>query len=114
MARLTIRLHDGAIGCLQEYGTKDLISKLADYEDAEDNGVLYRFPCVVGDTVYKVYFPNRLVEPYTYKSVKIESLSQLAGFFEDGLFGKTIFVDEKQAKARVSELFGKIPDLTEE
>lgn len=34
--RITIRLQDGKIGCLQEYGTKDLSERLACYEDLEE------------------------------------------------------------------------------
>lgn len=33
-----------------------VISKLADYEDAEEQGLLLRLPCKVGDTVYKVWY----------------------------------------------------------
>ena len=40
-----MRLHDGKIGCLSEYTIQDLAKRLADYEDAEENGMLKRFPC---------------------------------------------------------------------
>lgn len=30
------------------------ITKLAEYEDAEEQGLLIRFPCKVGDTVYRI------------------------------------------------------------
>lgn len=31
------------------------LHKLADYEDAEENGLLVRLPCKPGDTVYVIY-----------------------------------------------------------
>ena len=33
---------------------KNMIKKLADYEDLEEQGLLVRLPCKVGDTVYRV------------------------------------------------------------
>lgn len=32
------------------------IDKLADYEEAEEQGLLLRLPCKVGDTVYKLWY----------------------------------------------------------
>jgi len=32
----------------------DALNKLADYEDAEENGLLVHLPCKVGDTVYAI------------------------------------------------------------
>ena len=34
---------------------KKLINKLAEYEDAEEAGLLVRLPCKVGDTLYRIY-----------------------------------------------------------
>lgn len=34
--------------------TKDIIKKLAEYEDAEEQGLLYKLPCKVGDTVWDI------------------------------------------------------------
>lgn len=39
------------------------INKLADYEDAEEQGLLLRMPCKVGDSIYDIDF-NR-VDTYT-------------------------------------------------
>ena len=38
--RLTIRLSNGKIGCLQEYSQKDLINRLSDLEDKIEDGTL--------------------------------------------------------------------------
>lgn len=37
---------------LPDYGNGSPTEKLADYEDAEEQGLLMRLPCKVGDTVY--------------------------------------------------------------
>ena len=37
---------------LPDYGNGSPTEKLADYEDAEEQGFLLRFPCKVGDTIY--------------------------------------------------------------
>lgn len=38
--RLTVRLSNGKIGCLQEYSRNDLIERLAELEDKIENGTL--------------------------------------------------------------------------
>lgn len=40
-------------GCKNCY-IQQVFKKLADYEDLEDQGLLVRLPCKVGDTVYRV------------------------------------------------------------
>lgn len=91
------------------------IAKLATYEQAEEQGLLLRLPCKVGDTVYK---PN----PITKKGIveiKIESIF----ITESGIsisgsttikkylfccqpddFGKTVFLTESEA--RLAEMEG--------
>lgn len=51
MERLTIRDKNGQCGCLVENYSKAM-NKLADYEDAEEQGLLLRLPCPIGATVY--------------------------------------------------------------
>lgn len=64
MERLTERENDKLIMVKQDngeyipaYRDEDnfkAIKKLADYEDAQEQGLLVRLPCKVGDTVYRV------------------------------------------------------------
>lgn len=37
-----------------DFGSQNILHALADYEDAEEQGLLVRLPCKVGDVVYKV------------------------------------------------------------
>lgn len=93
------------------------IEKLAAYEDAEEQGLLLRLPCKVGDTVYK---PN----PVTLKEIveiKIESMFITENTFNisgrttkmkysfcctPNDFGKTVFLTESEAKAKLKEMEG--------
>lgn len=67
MERLTKRLDNGKELCIDVCGEKcvdgytwcpkckpftDVMKKLADYEDVEEQGLLLRLPCNVGDTVW--------------------------------------------------------------
>lgn len=60
MERLTKYNEERAVWLLDDYGDDDsdvlgdAIDKLADYEDAEEQGLLLRLPCKVGDTVYVI------------------------------------------------------------
>lgn len=36
------------------YPAKKAVERLAEYEDAEENGLMLRLPCKVGDTVYYI------------------------------------------------------------
>ena len=63
MKRLTHRYMDGTawvslnlVSKMGEYECVGLpITKLATYEDAEEQGLLLRLPCKVGDTVYCIF-----------------------------------------------------------
>lgn len=72
MERLTERLENGM------YAAKaplyDMVDKLGELEDAEENGLLLRVPCKVGDTVYFLWRCSDLttiVHPATVKSLSI-------------------------------------------
>ena len=51
MKRLTIRNSDGTVSQPTDLRWADALERLAQYEDAEEAGLLYRVPCNVGDTV---------------------------------------------------------------
>ena len=50
---------------------KAIVEKLAAYEDAEEQGLLLKLPCKVGDTVYAIGFNNK---PVVYESVVLNIL----------------------------------------
>lgn len=85
------------------------MEKLADYEDAEEQGRLFKLPCKVGDTVYVIAGKNisaQKIQRATIDSeMKIEFCTKRRGF---ALFdiGKTVFLTESEAEAKLKELRG--------
>lgn len=96
------------------------MEKLADYEDAEEQGLLLRLPCKVGDTIYEVSYKNKkyiicehIVNQFvyiTYRKPRIEIycegengflLSSITGQLDDGLF-----LNREEAEAKLKEMEG--------
>ena len=66
MERLTKKHERGyymTIGPTQR-GNYDAIQRLGELEDAEEQGLLIRFPCKVGDTVYVLLYALRKMKSY--------------------------------------------------
>lgn len=81
---------------------KDAIHKLADYEDAEEQGLLLRLPCKVGDTVWGIiryFFRDRKQNPYEIYKCKFD-LSMLQEL------GKTVFLTKEEAESALAEKGG--------
>ena len=100
MNRVTIRLQDGSIGCSPEYTTKDLVNKLADYEDLEDKGLLHKAPCKNGTTIYRVQ-----EDMFDSHSCSIVSGSYLYNVTEYlyGEINKDWFLDKSKAQEVVDK-----------
>jgi hypothetical protein len=60
---------------LNDMGNGEPISKLAGYEDAEEQGLLLRLPCKVGDTLYVIDTDEKIdnleIIPYTIDNIVI-------------------------------------------
>jgi hypothetical protein len=106
MSRLTWR--NPKDGKIYLYGENaDVVGKLADYEDAEEQGLLLKLPCRVGDTVFlvqcgKVY--ERKVNGFSVTSnnrfvVHIPDSEMDNATFPVEQFGKTIFLSRESALA---------------
>ena len=96
------------------YAVGEAIDKLAAFEDAEEQGLLVRIPCKVGDAIYvtkdQLKFPAVKTVKYISWSdgagcdgkVKISALNNRTGIVthysaED--FGKTVFLTREEAEA---------------
>lgn len=76
----------------------DVLKKLADYEDLEEQGRLVKLPCKVGDDVYYILgIPNKT--PCTIDKCTFE-LSDI------NKIGKTLFLTREEAEAKLKELRG--------
>ena len=112
MERLTERVNDRLIMMKQDSGDNvpyywdegnfKVAKKLADYEDAEEQGLLVRLPCKVGDTVYKLWYYDG--KPYKIQQHVIRTLSELFGIMESKKFGKSVFLTREEAEKKLEEM----------
>lgn len=103
--------------------------KLKDYEDLEEQGRLVILPCKVGDTVYVVTSPfnvfddieydenmkDEVYESYVSSTTFYKSGEQyriyakatnhfIGAYFRECDFGKTVFLTESEAEAKLKEM----------
>lgn len=60
--RLTIRNSDGSVSQPTNVTIESVFERLAEYEDAEEQGRLIKLPCAVGDTVYMLNSNKSLIQ----------------------------------------------------
>lgn len=137
MERLTHRYMDGtawvSLNLVSKMGEHECvglpITKLSTYEDAEEQGLLIRMPCKVGDTVYVVTSPFNVFDDIEYdenmKDEVYEAYVSSVSFYKSGEqyriyakatnhfigvyfrecdFGKTVFLTESKAEAKLKEM----------
>ena len=90
------------------------IEKLAAYEDAEEQKLLLRLPCKVGDTVYKVNKASKKISKHKVLKIEIEKMEGTAfttqiwfenhDFTFSHRFGEVIFFSRAEAEAKLKEM----------
>jgi len=76
-----------------------MMEKLADYEDAEENGMLIHLPCRVGDTVYGLYWDDDYcasVKEYKFTLTFYEHCKDR--------FGETLFFTREAAEQALKQM----------
>ena len=94
------------------YSTRRIIERLAEYEDAEEQGLLVRFSVPIGTTVYEFEPLNRGVKECTERTIiKYTMYDDSIWFnFADGYmknikdFGKTVFLTKAEAEQKLKEM----------
>lgn len=95
------------------YDTTDITNKLADYEDAEEQGLLLRLPCKVGDTVYTLIPFCEICEEYLdepeYCGEKKHCGSQVVSEMKFGIdyiyeVGKSVFLTKEEAEQKSASM----------
>ena len=81
---------------LSDYGNGSPTEKLAAYEDAEEQGLLLRLPCKVGDTVYHIV--GRII-----LEVENVDLFFLLLSVAEERFGKTVFLAKEEAETMLKK-----------
>ena len=70
------------------------ITKLARYEDLEEQGLLLKLPCKVGDTVYLIKSDGKVVP-------RTADMQFLGVLWDD--YGKEWFLTQEEAEAKLKE-----------
>ena len=94
----------------------DVIDKLAQYEDLEEQGRLLMLPCKVGDTVYAIGFNNNkpiicesvvlrilITEKEIVFNVKVDEF-EINSQLKQSMFGKTVFLTKSEAEQKLKEM----------
>ena len=109
MERLTYRTTKGeAIENSSVADIRDILEKLAEYEDLEEQGLLLRLPCKVGTTVYnttwwddvqeKVKVDGKTFYRTLHKHKVSKSTFSLVDIYN---FGKTVFLTKAEAEQKL-------------
>ena len=112
MERLTYRTTKGeAIGNSSVADIGDILEKLAEYEDLEEQGLLLRLPCKVGTTVYNTTWWDDVTEKVKvdgktfYRTVHKHKVSKSTFSLLDIYdFGKTVFLTQAEAEQKLKEM----------
>ena len=96
---------------LPDYGNGSPTEKLADYEDAEEQGLLLRLPLPIGTTVYntnwwdcvqeKVKVDGKTFYRTVHKHKVSKSTFSLLDIYD---FGKTVFLTKAEAEQKLKEM----------
>lgn len=98
------------------------IAKLAAYEQAEEQGLLLRLPCKVGDKIFLDFAGfGKDIDKFTVKDFHLDCFEDgetilycdyesndktLSGQIDVMEFGKTVFLTKEEAEAKLKELRG--------
>ena len=94
------------------------IQKLAEYESLEEQGLLLRLPCKVGDTIYEVSYENRefvikehIVNEFIYRAYRFPRIEIYCenenGFLVCNNIGKLdecLFLTKAEAEQKLKEM----------
>lgn len=130
MERLTKTYRDGTHGAADNlpcgensYQYKGLLlEKLGKYEDAEEQGLLLRLPCKVGDTLYRVnkgakepVIMMRVIQLYIKQIHKDRTVMRIDAINDADMgescylpcdIGERIFLTREEAEAKLKEMEG--------
>ena len=95
-----------------------MVQKLGEYEDLEEQGLLLRLPCKVGDTIYEVSYENRefvikehIVKEFIYRTYRFPRIEIYCenenGFLVCNNIGKLdecLFLTQAEAEQKLKEM----------
>ena len=90
-----------------ENNRHNVLQKLADYEDLEEQGLLLRFPCKVGDTIYYVA-DGKITEKHVNGFLYTNQLYIVTEEFNfncpAAVIGHALFITREEAEAKLKEM----------
>ena len=99
MERITRRSADGKLYAKHTHA--QVLSRLAEYEDAEEQGRLFVIPCKLGNTLYRI-IENRPSRERPLGAVFVRPITLNKNNFcrivLGGEFGKTVFLTREEAE----------------
>lgn len=104
------------------WAMEELREKLKRYEDAEEQGLLLRFPCKVGDKIFLDFAGfGKDIDEFTVKDFHLDCFEDgeiilfcdyesndrtFSGQIDVMEFGKSVFLTKEEAKAKLAEMEG--------
>ena len=112
-----------------DFGSANVLGRLAEYEDLEEQGRLISLPCKVGDTVWVITSPFNVFEDIEYdenlrdecyeafissvtfykNSVQYRINAKvtnhfIGAYYNEQNFGKTVFLTQAEAEQKLKEM----------
>ncbi len=93
------------------YADKEDLNHIQDLIEAEEQGLLLKLPCKVGDKIYVIedgYMYDFKIDNIDVRKENGEYIFCLAFMdFKANDFGKIVFLSEEEAKAKLKEMDGE-------
>ena len=103
MERLTVSgVNIGFLDSSKLPSYESIYEKLRKYEDVEEQGLLVKLPCKVGDKIYRFWYVDNV--PYRVQMQTIKTLSNLVAIMESGELGKAVFLTQAEAEQKLKEM----------
>lgn len=91
---------------------KSLKKKLKEYKDLEEQGLLLRLPCKVGNIVYEIHPLTGKITERKIKSIVVCNCPDLTIMYKSGYdysnvqddFGKTVFLTQVEAEQKLKKM----------
>ena len=118
MERLTRRTETGGIKYTRHnIYEENIVERLAEYEDLEEQGLLLRLPCPIGTIVYNTTWWDDVQEKVKvdgktfYRTVHKHKVSKSTFSLVDIYnFGETVFLTKSEAEQKLKEMENDLYD----
>ena len=87
---------------MSSHNSRMAIEKLATYEDAEEQGLLIRLPCKVGDSVYRFWYADG--KAYKVQTQVIRTLANLVAIMQSGQLPKSLYLSLEDPAAKQKKM----------